>query len=106
MISDEIPVAGRVDFIGGVKGYRGDSLCDLKTGKVRPSHWLQLAAYKASYKGDCKRRLIIAVKNGKVRVIPSDKKNPTVDNTSGRDWVIYKHMFEVFLWVNKLLEVK
>jgi len=102
VINKEIPVAGRVDFIGTIKGYRGTSVCDIKTGRTRAEHWLQLAAYRESY-GKGSRRLIISIKNGKVRVIPY-KRGATDDKNMKRDWEIYKHVFKLFLWINKLLK--
>ena len=39
-----------------------------------------------------------------MRIVAEDRKNPTKDTTCERDWKIYKHMFHVFLWVNKLVK--
>lgn len=70
--SDEWGVAGRLDFILRLKGDTKLSICDIKTGKVKPIARLQTAAYRGLVSQcttipiqDIERRVIIPIPRGK-----------------------------------------
>ena len=101
-------VAGRYDFLGKIKGYDGLCIVDWKTGRLRPEHFLQLAAYRKLTAEstdipleDIKHRLVVSIKNGKCKAIPPDKKNPTIDPNLDVDFEVYLSVLNVYNWMYK-----
>lgn len=106
--SKKYQLAGRYDILAKLKGYKGLCLLDIKTGRIKPEHFLQLAAYRVLIaetegisKSKIKHRLIIGIKNGKVKVIPSDKKQPKEDINIDNDWEVYLNFLNIWHWSHK-----
>lgn len=103
--SDEVMVAGRVDFIGRIKGRPGLTIVDWKTGRLKKEHFLQLAAYAklAKERGTegIEGRLVVRIKEGKCTTHQPKggrNKTPVPDENLDRDWEIYKNLLNVYRW--------
>jgi len=106
--SKKYQLAGRYDFLGRLKGHDGICIVDWKTGRIKPEHFLQLAAYRVLTsetdkidKSEITQRLVVGVKEGKVKVIPPNKKKPKTDVNIDTDWEVYLNVLNIWHWVNK-----
>lgn len=97
--SDTYKLAGTPDLVAKLKGRKGIWVLDWKTGRIKPEHFLQLAAY-ATLVMECtdvktvSGRLILGIRDNKVKEVEPKKKRIKPD------FEIYMHVYTVWKWVH------
>ena len=109
VFSDTLELAGKFDLLVQMKGEPGLTMVDIKTGKVRASAALQLAAYKALLK-ECQglevdRRIILSIRHDRKKAKEVECVNKShakgcvcMRETHEKDWLLYQNVVSLFKW--------
>lgn len=112
--SDEYMLAGTMDIVCRLKGRPGIFVIDIKTGRIKVEHWLQLSAYRRLLIESCDfkpeeltNRIVLHIRAGKCKEVVQDKKHPEREMVSAeRDWLVYLSTLHVWRWYQELKKLR